>query len=234
MLPAHAVHSSLPAELDLSMPPLSEQSLLEQNAAHTAAFRAALRLPSFMSAAECNALHAIATSCAHGDEHALCASAAKSLGGAYRSLFKRSIGDDTKAAAKEALRTALSHNEHVGIAQHFRQSFRKQYWPQDAMRYANLWQNTFRCDAHEAESWSAYLYLQAACGALHREPNFVARLADAVSGVGCGFAKKSEQIDDFVQAVNAMPPASIVQASHATLLQAVHAAEDEARAIFKR
>lgn len=240
MLPAHAVQSLLPANLDCSAPPLRLAQMLEASTAHTETFRVAARFPSFMSAAECNALHVIATSLAHGAEVERASKATLATAAAYKSLFKTSLGMDAKQGIASYLKrtgSTLTLHDRLQLGAKFRASFVKQDWPHTAMRYADAWQKAFRGTRDEAEAWSAYLYLQASCGAFESDPNFVHEITSAVGGIGGGIGRKYASLDSLVTQVHALSSTRTQDdayvAAKCTLLQATHTAEAEGSEILK-
>ena len=240
MLPEHAVHSSLPTHLDTSAPPLNAAALLASSGALTTRFRVAAKLPSFMSEAECNAVHVLSTSLAHRSEDTHATAATKAIAAAYKSLFKRSIGKQTKQRIAAYLKNDaahLSNEERLAIAMRFKQTFNKADWPSTALRYADAWQDAMRCSRSDAEAWSAYLYLQAACGAFESDPQFVEHITSAVGGIGGGVARKYDALDSLVDKVHELSATrtsqDVAAVARATLLQATHSAEADGEAILK-
>lgn len=172
--------------------PLTEQHLMAQAVETARAFRAAAKLPPFLSLNETMALKLLGSAVYHhhAEKNAAPPSgreAAEFLSLAVKQVYGGVEGIrnvDALAAQLEAAGADpdMIHENLLVSGAHMRASFDKQFWPAKALTYAPRIEETLRCDAAEAAGLSTFFYVANACGVSVEDPNFVYTAINHLSG----------------------------------------------------
>jgi hypothetical protein len=224
--PSNTPHSISPlTKSDEECAPIDDSNLLGKAIEQTRAFRSAANLPCFMSLHETGAIRFLGAALVHNNAGAE-VGATKAVSAAFKSLYGKPLEKRTKQILCAQLKKPISSEQRMLIGTYFRHTFAPNDWPAEALQNTETWKSVFRCSSEEAQAWSAYLYVMAACGAIAKDPQFVKRVAERVGGIGYG---NHDAVDKLIGTVNEVSAKRTTQdialAARSALLQASHAAE---------